>query len=197
MKKLIILAAIISATTLHAQDFTKDLASARSAYSAGNLEDARFAMQQMLNDIDIIVGREIMKLLPSKMDAMNVNPKDDNVTANTGLAGVLIHRSYGSAEKTSQVDIMGNSPLIASINAILSIPFVGNSGDGTQKVVKVQGYKGVLQKSVNTETNKENFTVQVPLNSTLMTFTIHDSTEADALRLANTVPLTEIAKLVQ
>lgn len=197
MKNLIILVALISSYTLQAQEFDKNLASARSAYASGNLEDTRFALQQMLNDIDIVVGKEIMKLLPAKMDAMASNAKEDNVTANTGLAGVLIHRTYGTGEKTALIDIMGNSPLVGSLNAILSLPLVGNSGDGTQKTVKVQGYKGVLQKNVNTETNKTDFTLQIPVNSTLLTFTVNDSTEADVLRMANTIPVTQIAKLVQ
>jgi hypothetical protein len=197
MKKLFILSAVVLSFAANAQDFNKNLASARSAYGSGNLEDARFSMQQMLNDIDIIVGKEILKLLPAKMDAMTSDPKKDNVSANTGLAGVLIHRDYGTGEKTALIDVMGNSPLVASINAILSIPLIGNSGDGTQKVVKVQGYKGVLQKSVDSETSKTDFTLQIPMNSTLVTFTVNDSNEADVLRLANTIPVTQIAKLVQ
>jgi len=197
MKKSIILFAMLCSVAVKAQDFNKDLASAKTAYAAGNLEDARFAMQQMLNDIDILVGKEIIKLLPTKMDALASNPKEDNVTANTGLAGVLITRSYGTGEKNAKLDIMGNSPLIASVNAILSIPFIGNSGDGTQKVVKVQGYKGVLQKSTDSETNKSDFTLQIPVNSSLLTFTVNDSAEADVLRMANTIPVTQIAKLVQ
>jgi len=197
MKKSIILLALIISVATQAQDFSKNLASARSAYSSGNLEDARFAMQQMLNDIDIIIGKEVMKILPTKMDALASNAKSDNVTANTGLAGVLIHRDYGTGEKTALIDIMGNSPLVSSVNAILSIPFIGNSGDGTQKVVKDQGYKGVLQKSVETDTNKTNFTLQIPLSSTLLTFTANDSKEEDVLRLANTIPVSQIVKLVQ
>ena len=197
MKKIFILFALIAAYSAQAQEFDKNLASARSAYASGNLEDARFALQQMLNDIDIVVGKEIMKLLPAKMDAMASNAKEDNVTANTGFAGVLIHRTYGTGEKTALIDIMGNSPMVSSLNAILSLPLIGNSGDGTQKTVKVQGYKGVLQKSVDTETNKTNFTLQIPLNSTLLTFTVNDSAEADVLRMANTIPVTQIAKLVQ
>jgi hypothetical protein len=182
---------------LQAQEFDKNLASARTAYASGNLEDARFAMQQMLNDIDIIVGREMIKLLPAKMDAMTAVTKNDNVTANTGLAGVIVHRDYGTGDKTALIDIMSNSPLVGSINAILSLPFVGNSGDGTQKVVKVQGYKGMLQKNVNTETNQTDFTLQIPLSSTLLTFTVNNSTEADVLRMANTIPVNQIVKLVQ
>ena len=180
-----------------AQDFSKNLTTAKGSYSSGNLEDARFAMQQMLNDIDVLVGKEMLKILPAKFDALAVNAKNDNVTANTGMAGVLIHRDYGTEPKNATLDVMGNSPLIASINAILSIPFIGNSGDGTQKVVKVQGYKGVLQKSVDTETNKTNYTLQLPLNSTLITLVGNDVAEADILRWANTIPLPQIAKLIQ
>lgn len=198
MKKIyILLAALMLSIGLQAQEFDKNLASARTAYASGNLEDARFAMQQMLNDIDIIVGREMIKLLPAKMDAMTAVTKNDNVTANTGLAGVIVHRDYGTGDKTALIDIMSNSPLVGSINAILSLPFVGNSGDGTQKVVKVQGYKGMLQKNVNTETNQTDFTLQIPLSSTLLTFTVNNSTEADVLRMANTIPVNQIVKLVQ
>ncbi|HYG17380.1 MAG TPA: hypothetical protein VD816_00560 [Ohtaekwangia sp.] len=193
----ILLAAFGISIGLQAQEFDKNLASARTAYTSGNLEDARFAMQQMLNDIDIIVGREMIKLLPAKMDAMAAVTKNDNVTANTGLAGVIVHRDYGTGDKTALIDIMSNSPLVGSINAILSLPFVGNSGDGTQKVVKVQGYKGMLQKNVNTETNQTDFTLQIPLSSTLLTFTVNNSNEADVLRLANTIPVNQIVKLVQ
>lgn len=197
MKKILSIVFVLICVSLSAQDFSKNLASAKSAYAGGKLEEARFAMQQMMNDIDIIVGKEIIKLLPAKMDAMNANVKTDNVVANTGLAGVVIHRDYGTAEKVCNIDIMGNSPMVATINAFLSLPFMGNSGDGTQKVVKIGGYKAMLQKSVDTETNKTDFTLQVPIRSTLLTFNVPNSTEADVVRLANTIPVQEIAKLVQ
>jgi hypothetical protein len=197
MKKILSLVLVLICATVSAQDFSKNLASAKSAYAGGKLEDARFAMQQMMNDIDIVVGKEIVKLLPTKMDAMNANVKTDNVTANTGIAGVMIHRDYGTGDKVCNIDIMGNSPMVATINAFLSLPFMGNSGDGTQKVVKIAGYKGMLQKSVDTETNKTDYTLQVPIRSTLLTFIVPNSTEADVIRLANTIPVQEIAKLVQ
>src|SRR5690242_12996803 len=122
MKKILSLVFVLISATLFAQDFSKNLASAKSAYAGGKLEDARFAMQQMMNDIDVVVGKEIIKLLPAKMDAMSANVKSDNVSVNTGLAGVLIHRDYGTAEQTCNIDIMGNSPMVATINAFLSLP---------------------------------------------------------------------------
>jgi len=198
MKKIYTLAAaMIFSTMLMAQDFSANLSTAKSSYASGNLEDARFAMQNMITEIDIAIGREVLKMLPSKMESFDANIKADNVTANTGLAGAMIHREYGSEDKRINVDIMSNSPLIGSLNAILSLPLIGNSGDGTQKTVKVQGYKGILQKSVDTETNKTDFTLQIPLNSTLLTFTVPDSNEADVMKMANTIPVADIAKMIQ
>jgi hypothetical protein len=180
-----------------AQDFAKNLETAKSSYTGGNLEDARFAMQQMLNDLDVAIGKEVLKMLPPKLETYASNTKNDNVTANTGLAGCIIHRDYGTEAKLLALDIMSNSPMVGSLNAILSLPFVGNSGDGTQKTVKVQGYKGVLQKNVNTETNKTDYTLQIPINSTLLTFTVPDTNEAEVLKMANTIPVPQIAKMVQ
>jgi len=184
-------------TMAFAQDFNKDISTARTAYAAGNLEDARFAMQQMLNDLDMAIGKEVLKMLPTKMGSAASNAANDNVTANTGLAGVIIHRDYGTESKRYDLDLMSNSPLIASVNAILSIPFIGNSGDGTQKVIKVDGYKGMLQKTVDEATKKTDYTLQIPIGSTLLTFTCPDTSEAEVIRMANTIPLSQITKLIQ
>jgi hypothetical protein len=197
MKHHIFVLVLLISTTAYAQDFSKNLATAKSSYSSGKLEDARFAMQQMLNDIDVLVGKELLKALPTKFDALVSNPKTDNVTVNTGIAGVLIHRDYGTGDKTATLDIMSNSPLVASLNAILSIPFVGNSGDGTQKVVKIQGYKAVLQKNEDAENNKTNYTLQIPLNSTLITLVGNNCTDAEVLKWGNSLPMAEIARMIQ
>jgi hypothetical protein len=181
----------------HAQDFSKNITAAKNSYAGGNLEDARFAMEQMLNDLDLLIGKEVLKMLPVKMDASNANTKNDNVTPNTGLAGVVIHRDYGTGDKVLNLDLMSNSPLVASINAILSIPFMGNSGDGTQKIIKVEGYKGILQKTVDEESKRTDYTLQIPIGSTLLTFTAPDANEADVIRMANTIPLSQITKVVQ
>ena len=198
MKKILTVCLLVFVSVVGvAQDFNKNIATARNSYASGNLEEARFAMQQMLNDLDMAIGREVLKMLPTKMGAAALNSANDNVTANTGLAGVMIHRDYGTGGKIYNLDLMGNSPLVASINAILSIPFMGNSGDGSQKIIKIDGYKGMLQKSVNEETQKTDYTLQVPIGSTLLTFTAPDSNEDEVVRMANTIPLSQITKLVQ
>lgn len=181
---------------LSAQDFNKHLTEARTAYDSKKLEDSRFAMQQMLQELDITIGNEVLKMLPAKMETLAVNAKNDNVTANTGFTGVLIHRDYGTTKK-ADLEIMNNSPLVASLNAFLSLPFVGNSSDGSQKILKVQGYKGVLHKYPNEENNNTAYDIQIPFGSTLLTLKVDNTTEAEITKMANTIPLADIARMVQ
>lgn len=180
-----------------AQDFNKHLATAKSSYAAGKLEDSRFAMEQMMQELDITIGKEVLKMLPAKLENLNMNKAADNVTGTNGFLGVNIHRDYGTAGKKAEIDMITNSPLVASINAILAIPFVGNSADGNQKRVKVDGYKGLLQKNVNSETNKSAWELQMPFNSTLLTFRMDNAEEAEILRMAAQIPIAEIARMLQ
>ena len=63
MKKIIIAILILaSASGSYAQDFAKRVSEARTAYGAGKLDDARFAMQQALQELDMAMGKEILKL---------------------------------------------------------------------------------------------------------------------------------------
>jgi hypothetical protein len=186
---------LVSVLSIQAQEFNKQLSTARTSYSAKKLEEARFAMQQMLQEIDIMAGKEILKLLPTKMDALNLNIVKDNVSGASGFAGIIIHREYGDQEKTAEVDIIGNSPLMSSITAILSLPFVGSGGN--QKVIKLEGYKALLQKNTDTETNKTSYELQLPLNSSLLTLKVPNSTEEEIKKFAATIPVTQLVKMLQ
>ncbi|MDB5121190.1 MAG: hypothetical protein JWN56_2408 [Sphingobacteriales bacterium] len=180
-----------------AQNFDKQANVAKTAYASGKLEDSRFALQQMLNEVDIVVGKEVLKLLPAKIETSASNAAHDNVSGATGFIGVLIHRDYGSADKTINVDLINNSPLITSLNAILSLPLIGAASDGNQKRIKVNGYKGLLQKQINSDTNKTSYELQLPFGSTLLTVKADNTTEAQILAYANAIPVTEIAKMLQ
>lgn len=181
-----------------AQDFDKNVATAKSAYSSGDLENTRFALEQALHELDIVIGKEILKQLPTKLGAVSYNEKEDNVTGGSGIGtGLFVHRSFGQYPNSGKIDVINNSPLITSINAILAIPFIGNSGDGTQKVVKIQGYKAVLNRNANEETGKTGYTLQVPMNNTLFTLEMDDTNENEIQSLANAIPLNKIAQMAQ
>lgn len=197
-KTTLIIIALIAAGTAWAQDFDKNLASARSTYSAGDLQDARFAMEQMLRDLDIAIGKEILKLLPTKIGSLAVNEKEDNLSGTGAYTGLYVNRNYGADPRRASIEIINNSPLINSLNAILSMPVIGGMmHDENQKTVKIQGYKSILNKQVITETGKTNYELQIPMNNTLVTLRMDDTTEGEITAAANTIPLAKIVQMAQ
>jgi len=197
MKKYSILISILFFTlALQAQDFSKDIADAKTAYSSGKLADAHFSLEQAVQEIDMIVGKEVLKLLPDKISDQPANSKDDQVSANVGFVGATIHRDYGTTG--SQVEIISNSPLITSLNAFLNMPFVGGmTRNSTTKVVKIQGYKSRLEKQGDNENGKPNYQLQIPFKSALITVTANGMDENTVMSFANTIPLDKIAALIQ
>ncbi len=199
MKYLIILLTLCTYSfTATAQDFTKAMATAKSAYGAGKLEDAHFALEQAMQEVDLIIGQEVLKLLPPKMDTMTVNAKDDNVASNIGFVGASIHRNYGKGLRKADLNIISNSPMIAMMNSFLNSPLLGGMmSDGKTKKVKVQGYKARLEKQDGSAEGKNDYELMIPLGSALITFKVDDCTDAQILEMANTIPLEQIAKLIQ
>ena len=196
MKKIIFLIILFASfAKINAQDFAKRLTEAKTAYAAGKLEDSRFAMEQTLQELDIVTGKEVIKLLPMKMGDKTANTKADNVSGSSGFFGVIIHREYGTVDSTNvDVEIVSNSPLIGSINALLSIPFVGNSGD--QKVIKINGFKALVQKTTGSY-DRTDYELQLPLNSSLITLKAPGASQDDVIKMANTLPIADIAKMLQ
>jgi hypothetical protein len=196
MKKILFLMIIFAACSQsNAQEFAKRLTEAKTAYSAGKLDDSRFAMEQMLQELDIITGKEVIKLLPAKMGDKDANTKADNVTGSSGFFGVIIHREYGTVD-TSNIDleIISNSPLITSLNAMLALPFVAGAGDN--KVIRINGYKALVEK-VSGSNDRADYQVQLPLNSTLITLKAPGYSQDDVIKMANTLPVADIAKMLQ
>ena len=184
-----------------AQEFDKSLASAKASYNSGNLEDARFNLENALREIDAAIGREILKVLPTTLGGMNSDVKNDQVTGMSGglTGGLYVQRRYGKdQEKSVTLDIISDSPLMAGINAILAMPMIMNSGDSNQKVVKVQGYKSLLTRESDENNQTTGYQVQTPFNSSLLTLDYNGSiSEAEVLKLANSLPLEKIINLAQ
>ena len=201
MKNLILSVLTLSlCTVLMAQEFDKSLASAKSAYNSGNLEDARFNLENALREVDVAIGKEIMKVLPTTLGTLAYNAKEDNVSGmSASFAGLYVHRTYGIAEnKNANIDIVSDSPIMAGISAILSMPMIMNLGDGNQKVIKVQGYKTLLTKQADENGQVTGYDVQTPFGNAM--FTLHyngNISEAEITKLASSIPLEKIIRITQ
>lgn len=181
-----------------AQDFDKNITAASASYSSGNLQDSRFAMEQALRDLDMAIGKEILKVLPTKIGPLAAIEKEDNVSGSGGYVGLYVQRHYGADPKKGSIEIINNSPMINSINAVLSMPVIGGMmRDENQKMIKVQGYKSILNKNVNSDTGKTNYELQIPMNNTLLTLKMNDTNEGEITAAANTIALAKIVQMAQ
>ncbi|TDH29023.1 hypothetical protein EXU57_02815 [Segetibacter sp. 3557_3] len=184
-------------TSVYSQNFKTSIATAKTSYAAGKLEDTHFALQQMLQELDVTIGKEVLKLLPPKMDVLEQNTADDNVTGNVGFIGATIHRSYGKGDKTAKVEIINNSPLISTLNTFLTSPLLAGLGsNGNSKVIKVQGYKGRLTREEG-ENGKSDYRLEIPYSNALVTVNVNNTSESEIVAMANSIPLEKIGKLIQ
>ncbi len=189
----------ISATSISAQalDFKTDIAKAKTSYKSGNLEDAHFALQQSLQEIDIIIGKEVLKLLPAKMETMPAVITEDNVTGNISFVGATIHRSYADGDKKATIEIINNSPLLGTLNAFLTSPLLSGLGSGGKtKVLKVQGYKSRLTKEDGNGDSKPSYRLEIPFSNALVMINANNISDTEIIAMANSIPFDQLAKLI-
>lgn len=201
LKNILLIASvlILNVIKVYAQDeFGKRLSEARTAFAANKLGDARFAMQQMMQEIDINIGKSILKSLPLKVENWSVNTANDHVSGASGFFGVVVHRDYGTIDSAGApfyVEVINNSPVLVGLNALLSLPVMVN-GDG-RKVVKVAGYKALIETSSNDFGPTGGHALQIPVGSTLITLNLNKGTQDQLQKIAESLPIAEIAKLSQ
>lgn len=203
MKKIlyVLIISVMGGYAALGQKVEANLAEARTAYRSGNLEETRFALQQALNEMEVVVGNEVLKILPVKMGKYAYVPEEDNVVNMSGsFGGLTVSRSYssGEGEEGVKISIVSDSPLLSGINALLSMPLIGG-GDPNQKRIKIDGYKGMMTKSDGTEyTNLMVYDIQVPFGSSLLSITcIGINNESEVLSMSNTVPVSKIVELTK
>lgn len=194
-KTFIILTTTLICSFTMAQDFKKNITTAQNSYKAGELQDAHFALLQMMQDLDITIGKEVLKLFPANMDSLQAVPKEENVSGSNQFTGVTIEKKYGLYAKKGELSIVINSPLLNTINTYINSPLMaGFSSDPNTKIVKVGTYKAKLIKE-NDEQN--NYALEIPLSNALLTLKISNSSENELLSMASTIPIAKMASLVQ
>ncbi len=180
-------------------DVEKNMTDAKDFYASKKLQDARFSLEQTLQALDVVIGKEILKILPLELNQFACDEKQDYVSGNSGgFAGLNVTRHYSDKSdpsKTLEIAVINNSPLINTLSAFMTNPMFMNSSDGSQKSVRVAGYKGVLNKRTS-DNILTGYELQIPIGNTLITYTCEGITnESDMLSLAEKVDVKGIAAL--
>ena len=195
MKNILILCLVlVGLQAMAQQEVHARLGEAKASYSAGEIEEARYALQQSIAELDVLICKEIIAILPTEISGLSYIAEDDYVAGNAlGLVGSSVQRNYGGEEKSMNLNLMNNSPMMSMVTAFLTNPMFANAADGSQKQLKISGQKAVLQK--NTEVEGD-FTIQIPLNDSLLSLEFTNFNEQDAIAAAESINITGILEIL-
>lgn len=198
MKKNFFLIVLLVCTGAQAQDFKNNLATAKTSYQAGKLQDTHFALQQIMQDLDITIGKEVLKLLPTSIDTLQSITREEQVNGSSNFAGVTIRKMYGTGTKKAELNITINSPLLTTLNAYITSPLMGSfGGDPNSRILKVGGYKGKLSREQGVTEADTRYKLEIPLSNALFSFELNNTTESEILKWANSIPMDKIATIIQ
>ncbi|MEI6575630.1 MAG: hypothetical protein WCO63_05560 [Bacteroidota bacterium] len=172
-------------------DVLASIKSAKTAYEAKNYGDARFAVRQAIQGVELEIGKNILKTLPDRADGLPKEDKEDLVTSTgSGFAGLTIQRVYRTDNKELTLSIMNDAPMLMGINMYLNNPGV-SSNDSENKVKQIQfnEYRGVLQYD-----QSSGYTVSVPFGqaSLFVVKGVNYKNENDILNAAKLFDLNKI-----
>lgn len=179
--------------SLLAQDLNSKLDEAKVAYNGGNMEEARFALEQSLAELDKIVGAEILKLLPGELNGISYDETSDNVAGAAGMGGIFVERDYPGESSSVNIQVITDSPFLAIVNTALTNPLIATMSGGNQKVIKLDGYKTLFE---NKEGEEENYMFQVPVSNSLITIETFGISERDAMTIASSLDIRSMASLI-
>jgi hypothetical protein len=175
-------------------DVNQQIAEAGQFHESGKYSEARYSIQQALVGVEIQLGREILKSLPSNISALPADTLQDKVsTTHWGWSNMTIQRVYtDKKDKQLTISIGNNIMYTAMVNVYFNNSYVqANADNQNTKPVKVKGYKAIL-----TYDDSKGYTLILPLGQTSMIVweCINFANEDEVMAAANSFDIDGIKK---
>lgn len=136
-------------------DVNAALTEAEAAFKKNQYSDARFSVQQAMLGVEMMIGKEILKGLPEKIDVMSRDTLSDKVASTSwGWVGLTIERDYieGGRENTKdnrkELDFMlaNNAAWMTAVNMYLAGGYAQSDGEQQNwKQTRLKGNKAVIE----------------------------------------------------
>lgn len=204
MKTLVTLAAILLSllwNNIFAQNAVDtQISEAEAAYEREDYEAARLAAQEAINGLNTLIANEILQLLPENIGELDADTDQDSYTGQVmGVNNLFVNRQYQSSdgEKKLEVELINNSPMLSIVNSFITSPLSGLMRDENQSVVRVAGYKAMLEH--DTEGEVPEMTLSLPFGgSSLLIFRyVNYDSEEEVLGLTEQIPIKEIVEVAE
>ena len=185
-----------------AEAFIKE---AQQFLAAKNYQQAQLSLQDAINDINTIIAVQIGDALPAEINGLK---SDGDAEVNAGAMGMMgggmsIVKNYShpsKKENEAEVQILANSPMLASINMFMSNPAMLGEG---YKSVRVGTRRAILKSEMedfyddNASKKIRSSELQIPLSQTLITINLKGfATEQEELAFASKLDIDKLSALL-
>lgn len=172
-----------------------------------NYKQATLSLQDAINDINTLIAGQIGEALPAEINGLKAEGDAEVNAAAMGMmgGGMQVSKTYQhptKKENQAELQILANSPMLASINMFMSNPAMMGEG---YKSVRV-GTKRAILKSEMDDYYDDNGTskkirsseLQLPLNQTLITINMKGfASEAEELAFASKLDIDKLSALLE
>ena len=161
-------------------------------------KQAQLSLQDAINDINGLLARQVAESLPPEINGLKAEGEAEVNSGGMGMigGGMQVIKRYRNEKlngNDAEVQILANSPMLATMNMYLTNP--GMLGPG-YKSVRVGTNRAILKNEMqdfddNSATKKIRSTeIQIPLGQTLITLHANGfATEQDELAFATKLDL--------
>ena len=173
-----------------APDVQANIKSAKDAYSSKNYADARYSARQAIQGIELEIGQNILKSLPSSLDGLSLVAEEDKVTSSgIGFVGLLIYRTYQTTDKQFTVTIQNDAAMYSSLNMYFSNSAYTASNNPDTKQTKLKGYKAIIKYD-----QSSGYTISVPIgqSSIILLNGVNYATESSFMNAASQIDIDKI-----
>lgn len=178
-------------------DVAAEMTDAESAHAAKKYSDARYALQQALMGVEIQLGQQILKSLPTSTDGLNADvAKDVVMSTQWGWSNLSIQRIWKNNSDKQLTMTVGNAGVYAGLAAMyFTNATMVESGNNKQnfKQIKVKGNKAIIQYEDST-----GYTLIVSLGQSSMIVweCINFANEQEVMNTANSFDIDGIKKML-
>lgn len=175
-------------------DIAAQISEAETAHAAKNYSDARYAIQQALQGIEIQLGRSILKSLPTSVNSLPVDTTQDKVMSSQwGWSNLTMQRIYRQDEKELTITIGNNQTYSGMVEMYFANAayIQANADQQNIKQLKVKGNKALIQYD-----DRKGYTLITQIGQTTLIVweCINFSNEQEVINAANAFDIDTIKK---
>ncbi len=161
-------------------------------------KQAILSLQDAINDINVALAKQVAESLPTEINGLKAEDEAEVNGAGMGMigGGMQITKRYSNPtkpENDAEVEIMVNSPLLATMNMYLSNPSILGTG---YKSVRVGSNRAIAKTDMEDDGSGKKIRsteLQIPMGQTLIIVRTNGfATEQDELAFANKLGLDKI-----